>query len=374
MFRRPMTRLSAAIAVAGTVCALGAGSALAAPAAPWSAPSKPIPGALTNDSPALSSVTFPSPIGQGLMAAWRGRGTFGHVFYKYRTPTKKHRWSKKGEVPGALTSSAPAIAFYTDPLGKGAILAVWAGYGNNRIWYSQGQTKPGGTIAWTKPADIPTTVAYSTTFGAPAVFFPDHASNVMVIWRAPYNHVRYSIGTPAGRGFTWSQSAVVPGNPPSPTSAHCTIAPCTSAGPAVTEETTSTSTGQIFVFWKQLGTDDIFYSTTTDGPATNWSKLIWTGPSQVCQPATSTAKPSCAVTLTAPAVSVPSVNATGPLLLVYKAPYSTKVRYQTLSSSGWSAVGHVYGTRTAVAPALARNYLATTTPTTIGNIILRAYS
>jgi hypothetical protein len=363
MFRRPLTRLSAAIAVAATVCALGAGSALAAPKAPWSHPSKPVPGALTNDSPALSPVTFPSPIGQGLMVAWRGRGTFGHVFYKYRTPTK-HGWSKKGEIPGALTSSAPAIGFYTDPLGKGAILAVWAGYGNNHVWYSQGQTRTGGAIVWTTPAELPSTVKYATTYGAPAVFFPDHASNVMVLWRGPYNHVRYIIGTPAGRGFTWGQSSAVPGNPPSPTSAHCTIAPCTSAGPAVTEESTSTSTGLIFVFWKQLGTRNIFYSTTPDSSATNWSKLTWTGPAQV----------TGASTLSAPAVSVPTVNSIGPLLLVYKAPYSTHVRYQTLSSTGWSAVGHVGGTRTASAPALYRNFLATTTPTSIGNIILRTYS
>jgi hypothetical protein len=363
MFRRPLTRLTTAVAVAGTVCALGAGAALASPAATWSPPTKPVPGALTNNSPALSPVTFPSPIGQGIMTAWRGRGVFGHVFYKYRTPTK-HKWSKLGEVPGALTSSAPAIGFYTDPFGKGAILAVWAGYGDNLIWYSQGQTRPDGTFVWTTPATLPGTVNYAKSLAAPAVFFPDHSSNVVVVWRAPLNHVRYSIGTPAGRGFTWSQSNVVPGNPPSPTSAHCTIAPCTSSSPAITEQTTSTSTGLIYVFWKQLGTKSVFYSTTPDSSSTNWSHLTWTGPTQV---------PS-AVTSSAPAASVPTVNSVGPLLLAYKAPFSTHVRYQTLTGTTWSAIGHIPGTFTAVAPALYRNVLATTTPTSIGNIILRRFN
>src|SRR6266852_6108778 len=82
MLKRPLSRLVSAAAAAGTVCALGASAALAAPAATWSGPSKPVPGALTNSSPALSTVTFPNPIGQGIIVAWRGRGVAGHVFFK----------------------------------------------------------------------------------------------------------------------------------------------------------------------------------------------------------------------------------------------------------------------------------------------------
>jgi hypothetical protein len=363
MLRRPLTRLVSAVTVAGTLCAVGAGVASAAPAASWSGPSKPIPGALTNDSPALSTISFPNPIGQGVLVAWRGRGVAGHVFYKYRT-NARHRWSHIGVVSGALTSSAPAIASYTDPLGRPAVLLVWAGHADKHIWYSQGETRRDGTIGWTKPAFLPKAIAFSSTFNAPAVFFPDHKNVVMVAWRAPFNHVRYSIGLPRGRGFRWAKSAVVPGTPPSPTSVHCTIAPCTSATPAITERTTSTSTGQIFVFWKQLGTSDVFYSTTSDDHATNWRHLTWTGPAQV----------PGAATLTAPAASVPTLNSIGPLLLVYKAPLSTQVRYQTLTGASWSTFAIVPTTRTAVAPALLRNLLATTTPGTIGNIVLHVYS
>ncbi len=81
-----------------------------------------------------------------------------------------------------------------------------------------------------------------------------------------------------------------------------------------------------------------------------------------------------AATLTAPAASVPTLNSIGPLLLVYKAPFSTQVRYQTLAGTTWSTIATIPTTHTAVAPALLRNLLATTTPGTIGNIVLHVYS
>jgi hypothetical protein len=362
MLRRPLTRFVSAISVAGTICAVGAGAALAAPAANWSGPSKPVPGALTNSSPALSSVTFPNPVGQGIIVAWRGRGAAGHIFYKYRTNVKRH-WSHNAELAGALTSAAPAVGSYIDPLGRNAVLIAWAGHRNHHIWYAQGEMKANGTISFTKPAFLPVSIKWASTFNAPTVFFPDHKNVVVVAWRGPANHVRYSVGVPAGRHFRWRQSDKVPGNPPSPSSAHCTVAPCTSATPAITEQTTSTSTGLIYVFWKQLGSRDLFYSTTADSHATDWSHLSWSAPAQV----------PGAVALTAPAVSVPRLNGTGSLLLVYKAPFSTHVRFQTLTSGTWSTFATVPRTRTAVAPALLRNVLANTTPGSIGNIVLHVY-
>jgi len=362
MLRRPLTRFASAAAIAGTACALGASAAFAAPAATWSGPSKPVPGALTNDSPALAAISFPNPIGQGQAVAWRGRGIAGHIFYKYRT-VATHRWSHFGELTGALTGSAPALGSYTDPLGRHALLMAWTGHLDKHIWYSQGETRPDGTIGWTAPVALPTFIKFSKSFAGPAVFFPDHKDVVMIAWRGPANHVRYTIGVPLGRGFRWQQSAVVPGTPPSPTSVHCTIAPCTSDTLAVTEQTTSTSSGQIFVFWKQLGTKDIFSSTATDDHSPDWSHLTWTAPAQV----------PGAVTLTAPAASVPTLNAIGPLLLVYKAAFSTHVRFQTLTGTTWSGPAIIPTARTAVAPALLRNVLATTTPATIGNIVFHVY-
>ena len=362
MSRRSMTRLATAVTAAGTICALGAGAAVAAPAASWSGPSAPIPGAFTNNSPALSTVAFPGPIGQGTLVAWRGRGAAGHIFYKFRTP---HRgWSKLGEIPGAnaITNVAPAIRGYKDPLGRNALLAVWTGHADHHIWYSQGETRTNGTIGWTKPAVLPKTVALTNTIEGPSVFFPNNRNLVIVAWRAPFNHVRFSIGIPAKRNFKWSNSTVVPGNPPSPTKVHCKQAPCTSATPAIAEVQTGTARGTLYIFWKQLGTRHVFYSTTTDNGATNWSHLVWSGPARV----------PGAATLLAPTAS--SVRLFGPLLLAYKAPFGTHIRFQTLTKMGWSAVGVVPAARTTNAPALLGGTLAHTKPTSVGNIVLHHFT
>src|SRR5262245_44690562 len=111
MLRRPMARLATAVTAAGVVTALGAATAVAAPTPPWSGPSRAIAGAITNSTPAVSSVDCPSPIGNGTIIAWRGRGTNEHIYYKFRTPQTR-RWSTLGVIPGAATNSAPAIQLY----------------------------------------------------------------------------------------------------------------------------------------------------------------------------------------------------------------------------------------------------------------------
>jgi hypothetical protein len=360
MLRRPMTRLATAVTVAGTICALSAGAAGAVPAASWSGPSAPIPGAFTNDSPALSNIAFTGPLGQGLLVAWRGRGAAGHIFYKYRTTG--HGWSRLGEVPGALTSSAPAIRSYKDPLGRNAVLAVWTGHADHHIWYSQGETRVNGRVNWTKPRVLPKSVSLTNTIEGPSVFFPNNRNLVVVAWRAPFNHVRFTVGIPHVRNFRWSDSRVVPGNPPSPTSVHCQQAPCTSATPAIAEVQTSTASGTLYIFWKQLGTSDVFYSRTTDNGATNWSHLMWTGPTQV----------PGAATLTGPAASAVTLH--GPILLAYKATVNTHVLFQTFSGLLWTLPAVVPTTRTANAPALLGGTLATTKPTIAGNIILHHFT
>jgi len=361
MFRRPMTRLATAVTAAGAICALGASAAVAAPSASWSGPGGPVPGAFTNDTPAISSIYFPGPIGQGQIVGWRGRGTAGHVFYRFRTASyNKGHWSKTGQVPGESTSSAPSFRW---DYGHNALLAVWTGHADHHIWYSEGTTTLKGTIDWGTPTDLPNSVALTNTIAGPATFFPYHKNVVIVAWRAPFNHVRFAIGTPKGAGFSWSNSTVVPGNPPSPTSAHCTVDPCTSATPAVAEVSTSTGSGTLYFAWKQLGTNDIFYSSFTDNASTNWSKLVWSGPTQVPGAASSTG----------PAASDTTLNGFGPLLLAYKGVAGTHVWYQTLTGTTWSAPAVVPKTFTAVSPALFLNVLATTTPTTVGNIILNHY-
>jgi hypothetical protein len=362
-----MARLATAVTAAGVVTALGAATAVAAPSLSWSGPSAPIPGAFTNSSPAISSVAFPGPIGQGTIVAWRGRGPAGHIFYKFRTPTfRGGHWSALGKIPG-VTSSAPAIRSYVDPLGNDALIAVWTGPFDHHIFYSQGETHADGTINWTSASVLPPSVAYTPTVTGPSAWFPNNANVVVVAWRAPFNHVRYTIGTPGlgatARNFTWAASAVVP-NPPTTSKVHCIVAPCTSATPSVAEIQTGTGVGTMYIFWKALDSDAIFYSTTTDGPSTNWNHLVWSGPTQVPGPG--------AATTNGPAAS--ALGFFGPLLLVYKGPGGVHVRFQTLTGTTWSPVAFVPTTFTAVGPALRGGTLATTTPTSAGNIILHFFS
>jgi hypothetical protein len=362
MLKRPIGRLAAAVTVAGTVAALAATAAVAAPGATWSLPTRPIPGAVTNDSPSVGDISFNSALGQGTIVAWRGTGVFGHVFYKYRTPTLGH-WTKTAFIPGAYTNSAPAIVQYGgthDPFHFDAVVAVWTGrFGHIR--YSEGETHPNGTISWTRPTII--SVRYADSIEAPAAFFPYNSYVMVVAWRGPANHVRYTIGTPSGRGFTWSKSAVVPGGTLG--SPHCLNAPCTSATPAIAEVETMSQTGTMYIFWKQLGTTKIFYSAATDSPSTNWNHVTWSAtPQQVPDAATSVAPAASAIP--------PLIN--GPILLVYKVPARTAVKFQTLTGASWSVPpARVRGAETTVAPALRGATLATTTPVTLGRIVLQFF-
>ena len=100
---------------------------------------------------------------------------------------------------------------YVDPIGHNAILAVWTGHLDHHIWFEQGQTFADGTITWTKAAVLPSTVQFTNTTAGPTVLFTNHVYRVILSWRGPANHVRFTVGTPVGRGFNWSNSAIIPG-------------------------------------------------------------------------------------------------------------------------------------------------------------------
>jgi hypothetical protein len=363
MFRRPMTRLAITVAAAGTICALGASSALAAPAAGWSGPKGPVPGAITNDTPAISSITFPGTGGTGLIVGWRQRATVGHIFYKYKTPgLNKGKWSATSELPGstAITSSAPVFRSYIDPYGHNAILATWTGHADHHIWFEQGETLANGTISWTAATVLPSKVQFTDTTNAPAVQFTNVAYRVVVSWRGPANHVRFTVGTPHHRGFIWSDSSIVPG---APVTKGCTGAPCTADTPALAESQTSATVGTLYFFWRQHSTDAILYSTTPDNAA-NLAKPAFTGPTTV----------PGAASIEGPAASDSTLAGFGPLLLVYKTPASTAVKFQTLTTGVWSAPAVIPTVTTAVSPALFQNTLATTKPSADGTIVLHVFS
>lgn len=362
MVRRQMTRLAVAAAAAGTICALGASAAFAAPSSSWSGPAGPVPGVITNSTASLSSVTFPGSIGAGTIVAWRTRGTTGHIKYRFKTATFNNgHWSKVGEIPGALTNVSPTIRSYTDAFGHPAVVAFWTGHLDHHIWWSQGETKANGTISWTAQTALPPSVDFDNTTAAPTALFPNKAFVVVLAWRGPANHIRFAVGQPSGRTFKWSNSRIIPG---APVTSTCKDAPCTGNTPAVAEQQTSTSSGTVYFFWRQLGTKAVLYSTTPDTFANLTGSPAFTGPAQV----------PGASTILAPAASDASTNGFGPLLLAYKVVSNTGVRFQTFASSTWSAAARVPTTHTTVAPDLFQNRLATTTPGTDGNVVLHTFT
>lgn len=359
MSRRPIARLAVTAATAGTICALGAAAASAAPSATWSRP-RTVPSAITNDSPTISSIAFPVARGQGEIVGWRGRGASGPIRYKYKVPgLNKGRWSATGRVPGS-TSSAPAFASYKDPTGKLAVLAVWTGPFDHHIWFSQGQTKKNGTINWTKATELPKKVNFTNTTNGPSVLFTNHAFRVIIAWRGPANHVRFTVGKPIHRGFTFSNSRAVPG--PNVTKT-CKNSPCTANTPALAEVNSSARSGTVYFFWRQLSTRAIVYATTADSAA-KLASPAFTAPATV----------PGAASLEGPAASDTGLDGFGPLLLAYKTPLSTTVHFQTLARGKWSARAAVRTTHTSVAPALSIKVLATTTPAADGNIVLHVFT
>ena len=352
MLNRPMSRLATAVAAAGTACALGAATAAAAaPSAPrsWSGPKGPVPHAFSNATPGLTRIFLTGTGQNGTLVAWKGKFD-DRIHYEMRIGG---HWSAARTVPGAVTSAGPSVGFYPDPTGHDAVLAVWKKLADGKILYSQGQTHANGTISWRAPATLPGSLTRTTT--APAVLFPANAPHdrVIVAWKGPYDHVRYSVGTPAGRGFTWTASAWL-------SAAAITK---TGAAPALAEVQTGTAKGTLYVFWKGYRSYQVRYATTSDPLNLIHSRLTWSAAKVVPHAATGAG----------PAASALGTHGAGPLLLAYKAPRTLHVRYQTLHT-GWSAPRTVPGASTAVGPALLGGLLATTASDTSGSIFYRSFS
>jgi hypothetical protein len=341
--------LSAAALAAGAAAPALAATAAARPASPWSGPKGPLPHAFTNRAPALAPVTFPGSAASGLLAAWKGRLS-GRVFYETRPAPGAGPWSARASIPLARTDRAPSVAFYTDPAGAPAEVAVWKGRFNRRIWYSQGETAASGTISWTVPQSLPRS-ARDRTSAAPAIFFPSGTDVAVVAWKGPLHHVRYAIGTPGqpARGFQWSASRRIPGS-------------VTRTAPAIAEVPGGTAQGTLYVLWRGQRTHRIRFATTPD-PLTTASGLIWTPPAAV----------TGAVTGAAPAASSLGASGSGQLLVAYRAPHSLRVRYQLGTASGWSLPRRVPGARTFRAPALLGGILATTRPSWRGSIFFHVF-
>jgi hypothetical protein len=355
MLRRPISRAAATAVVAGAVCALSAGTALAAPAA---APAWPgghgvaVPHAFSNATPALSRITLTGTGRNGTLVAWKGQRD-DKIHYETRI---SGHWSAGKTIPGtrARTSDGPSVGFYPDPTGHDAVLAVWKQLGSTKILWSQGQAHSDGKVAWTKPRSLGSSSLERTTT-APSVMFPADAPHdrVIVAWKGPFNHVRYVVGTPSGRGFHWSSSTWL-------SSAHREK---TSSAPALAQVQTGRAKGTVYVLWRGYHSHVVRYATTSDPLRLTSSHHLTWSPSHLVPHARTAA---------GPAASAVGAHGTGPLLLTYKAPSSLRVRFQLHYASHWSGVATVGSISTAVGPALLGGVLATTNSDTTGNVVVRS--
>jgi hypothetical protein len=374
----PKSRLVAAAAAAGTVCALAAaGAAMAAPTPPWSKHNPAVPNAFTNTTPALSAIDVNGL--QGTFLAWKGQ--FNNQV-KYKIKINDH-WHATGAIAGAATNTSPTAALFATNKGREAVFVAWksiGGGGLSKIKYSDGVVSNNGSINWTTPRVLPGLVGKNTseTSASPAVLFPVNSkkAQVLVAFRGPANHVRIEIGTesgPNGRKFTWGSSTrksawISPGTLTEPTT--------TNAQPALTEIIGPSDNGTIYVFWKGLvNTAPISYATTPDLTSTGLDgtdALTWTLAGQVPD---SDGIGGFAQTTGSPAVASATKNGVGPLLLAYKGPGGFNIRFQTFDGLNWSQPHQfVNGNNntTALGPALVHGTLANVSRTD-GRIFLHHY-
>lgn len=365
MFHRPKARLVAVAAAAGTVCALAAsGAAMAGPTPPhWSKYAPAIPHVYSNETPGLAAFWLKGT--RGTFVTWKGQ-LGNKVMYRYKWNGK---WSRVEAIPGAVTTDGPAAAFYTNALSAPSELVAWKALHSNTIWYATSGINSNGTLSWSKIRSIAVKgdkLAYSNS--GPAILFPLNSPNARVIisWRGPGHHVRYELGAPGtgknARYFTFDSSQWISGG----TKLYRTT---TSDTPALAEVLGPARNGTIYVFWKADGKGEaISYASTPDlaNSGLQGNKTIpWTLLGGVPH----------ASSTSGPAASSVSANGTGPLLLAYKGPAGEFIRYQTMTSTGWSGVGYVTGPdfKTAISPALLNATLANVSPTSSGTIFLRTY-
>jgi hypothetical protein len=366
MMRHSKSRLVTAAAVAGTVCALGtAGAAFAGPVTHWTGGKNPVPGAFTNATPALAQFYNHNNVA-GTLIVWKGQRN-NAVYYRASAGGK----TTSGAIPHAATSAGPAAAFYPDPLSNNAEIVVWKALHSDTIYYATGEVTAKNKLSWTLPRSIAVKgdkAAFSDE--GPAVAFALNSPNARVIisWRGPGHHVRYELGTPVGRLFSFDASQWISGG----TTLYKTT---TSSTPALAEVVNSkTGNGLIYVFWKADGKGRIIsYASTPDLKNTGLqgSKSVkWTLLGAVPSGASTLAQST-----SGPAATSINPHGFGPLLLAYKGPGGENIRYQTLTGTFWTNYAFVTGTnaKTTLGPAVSNSTLANVSNTISARIYLHTY-
>lgn len=298
------------------------GPAAAAPTAPtaptapqaapvrWSAEKGPVPGAITNTSPALAAITLPSKASR-LLLFWTGPRAVGAAFpisYQTSISLSKNKWSHPGLVDGgkALTASRPATA-PVGPQGSGQVIVAWKGVSGPQIFYSIGTAGQGNTVAWNGIFEIPDAI----TSAGPAVYRPLHSNVILVAWKAASSDaVDFVVGSLAAGQVTWGRIGIIP-------------RAATTTTPAIAEASTSGKGGLIYVLWRGPGRSRPIDFTATADPLSALPR--WNAPR---------ALPATVRTGAAPAAQAIGKGLSFPLLVVFRTLRGTAFHYVTLARDG----------------------------------------
>jgi hypothetical protein len=288
----------------------------------WSAPTAPVPGAATSTTPALTYINFPARKADAVLF-WtlpRAGGPGDQIWFSAAKDVSKDTWWPRGMVDRgvAITGQRPSAA----PFGaasSGRVIVVWTGAGQaRRVFYTVGTARRGGGMSWSAQAPIPG----ATSTDGPTVFTPLHSDLVFVAWRgAKTNNIDFVVGSPApgSSRVRWGSPGVIPA---ALVTTSYVPPPQTNQSPAVAEVSTSGSAGLLQVLWTVPGAAGSVLRATTPDPVS--IDPVWSTPVFVPGVATGAA----------PAASALGPGDSYPLVVAYRARQGTSLQYVTLGAGG----------------------------------------
>jgi hypothetical protein len=144
-----------------------------------------------------------------VMVTWQGAGSARHVWYSVGTPRSGGRlsWRPQALIPGARTSLGPTV--YSPP-GSHLVIVAWRTArisAGSDVNYAIGIVNDAGIVRWEPASPIPG--AQSTS--APAVAQVGTANGKLyVFWQAGHGRLGYSdTAAPAGQHSTWRRPAYI---------------------------------------------------------------------------------------------------------------------------------------------------------------------
>jgi len=202
--------------------------------------SQQIPNAITSAGPAWT-IYGAAPQLKTLMA-WKGEATDTRIFWSTSSAllpdpnSNQYTWTPEQPVPGALTSSSPALATL-----KGVPYLVWKGAGTDGSMYWSKFDENGG---WTAPQAV--SGAGGTSEGPALVTLSD---TLYLAWMDENNGTRIFWSTSKDGGTTWAPQEQINGA-------------ATSASPALATDGEST----VYMAWKGENPDTtVWWAKCNDG-------------------------------------------------------------------------------------------------------------